>query len=306
VPDGFIALPSGTFAAYALLRSSIASGSEEDVAAAVAYGKTVRVYPLADADDPPATTFHDVADVLFDATIPYDLRFFEALDRFVQAEPWQARDKAMIDMLKSAGICKGTPFAPGDPLRRALAEAAVEGREWLDAQYERFFDAPFFPQARWTLLASAELVQAASTGYTEADSYPVDSRGGAYYWAFSAIKHMGAGQFYLMTTRDADGQPFGETARWAEGLDERAQRRHHVRLVLDHRGQAHRRRDQLPGRLTYTFGPSPGLRPTPRSLLSCDSRVGQCLLWHVSVDAISGACRWSGLSVSISPVMSRP
>ena len=31
---------------------------------------------------------------LFDSTIPYDIRFFQSLDRFVQAEPWLTRDKA--------------------------------------------------------------------------------------------------------------------------------------------------------------------------------------------------------------------
>lgn len=54
VPDGYIALPSQTFAGYALLRSNLASGSEADISAAVAYGKRIRLYPFAQADDPPA------------------------------------------------------------------------------------------------------------------------------------------------------------------------------------------------------------------------------------------------------------
>jgi hypothetical protein len=33
----------------------------------------------------------------YDSTIPYDLRFFQSLDRFVQRKPWLERDKAMID-----------------------------------------------------------------------------------------------------------------------------------------------------------------------------------------------------------------
>jgi hypothetical protein len=38
--------------------------------------------------------------VVFDSTVPYDVRFFQALDRVVQAEPWIRRDMAMIDPLK--------------------------------------------------------------------------------------------------------------------------------------------------------------------------------------------------------------
>ena len=33
---------------------------------------------------------------MFDATIPYDVRFFQMLDRFVQREPWLTRDKVFI------------------------------------------------------------------------------------------------------------------------------------------------------------------------------------------------------------------
>ena len=111
-PNGYIVLQSPTYQSYALLRSNLASGSDADIAKAVAYGKRVKVYPLSQAKNPPATTFVDAIDVVFDGTIPYDLRFFQALDRFVQHEPWIDRDRVMIDMLKSIGIEKGKPFAP--------------------------------------------------------------------------------------------------------------------------------------------------------------------------------------------------
>ena len=50
--------------------------------------KRVKLYPLSQAANPPATSFVDAIDVVYDATIPYDLRFFESLDRMVQSEPW--------------------------------------------------------------------------------------------------------------------------------------------------------------------------------------------------------------------------
>src|SRR5262249_49077540 len=88
VRDASIALPSDTYQGYALLRSNLKSGSDADVAKAVAYGKRVKLYPLAQAANPPPTKFLDAIDVVYDSTIPYDLRFFESLHRFVQAEPW--------------------------------------------------------------------------------------------------------------------------------------------------------------------------------------------------------------------------
>ena len=93
-------------AAMLLIRSNLASHSDAGVAKSIAYGKKVKVYPLAQAANPPATVFTDVKDVDFDSTIRYDASFFEHLDRIVQEEPWLQRDRAMIDQLKSLGIDK--------------------------------------------------------------------------------------------------------------------------------------------------------------------------------------------------------
>ena len=85
-------LPAQTYGAYALLRSSIAGGSDEEVAAAVEYGKRSGCIRWPKPQNHNRPCFHDTADTLFDGTFPYDLRFYQTLDRFVQAEPWQTRD----------------------------------------------------------------------------------------------------------------------------------------------------------------------------------------------------------------------
>jgi len=92
-PAGYIPLPSDTYEGYALLRSIPKSGGEPDVANAVAYGKRIKLYPLSRDGAPPATTFVDVVDIVYDGTIPYDLKFFHSLDRIVQTEPWLERAK---------------------------------------------------------------------------------------------------------------------------------------------------------------------------------------------------------------------
>src|SRR5499427_824816 len=77
-PDGYIVLPSGNYQGFAILRSILKSGSEADVAKAVAYGKRAKLYPLSQAANPKPTIFVDAIDLVFDATIPYDLRFFQS------------------------------------------------------------------------------------------------------------------------------------------------------------------------------------------------------------------------------------
>ena len=200
IPDGYIVLPSTTFQGYALLRSNLAGGTDAEVAKAVAYGKQVRVYPLAEAANPSATVFVDVADAVYDATIPYDLRFFQALDRIVQYEPWLERDRAMTDLLRSIGIEKGKPFSPDVQTRNILTAAASEARAWLEARYQVGFP-PFYPGRHWAVPALPELVRFWRTR----EGYPVDARGLLYSYAYASIKHTGTGQFYLMTFRDRQG-----------------------------------------------------------------------------------------------------
>ena len=36
----------------------------------------------------------DAIDAVFDATIPYGIRFYESRNRIVQIEPWLQRDRA--------------------------------------------------------------------------------------------------------------------------------------------------------------------------------------------------------------------
>jgi hypothetical protein len=205
VPDGYIALPSPNYHGYALLRSILRSGSDADVANAVAYAKRIKLYPLSQAANPPPTTFVDAIDVVYDSTIPYDLRYFQSLDRVVQMEPWLARDKLMIDMLRSIGIEKGKPFNPDTQTQDVLNSAAREARALLEIRYEGMFK-PYFDISRWALPAMPDYLKASSNGFSDPDAYPVDSRGLAFTFAFFTPKHLGQGQSYLMTLKDREGQ----------------------------------------------------------------------------------------------------
>jgi hypothetical protein len=206
-PEGYIALPSVTDHGYALLRSILRSGSDADIAAAVAYGKRIEVYPLSAAANPPVTTFIDAIDAVYDATIPYDLRFFQSLDRFVQGERWIMRDKAMIDQLASIGIEKGKSFAPDQETEGILNAAAAEAHAFLELNYENAFT-PYFAGSRWALPAQPEYIEAAQNGYSAADRYPLDARGLVFTFAFFTPKTSGTGSFYLMDIRDKAGEPF--------------------------------------------------------------------------------------------------
>jgi hypothetical protein len=147
-PDGYISVQSETFAGYGLFRVNLASHADADIAKAEAYGRRLKVYSLSQAAIPPDTKFTDAKDVIYDSTISFDMQFFESLDRIVQTEPWQTRDKAMIDQLKTIGIEKGKTFSPDVKMIAVLNAAAGEAREYLERMYDAGFPT-FFPTSRW-------------------------------------------------------------------------------------------------------------------------------------------------------------
>jgi hypothetical protein len=205
LPAEYIAMPSDTFRGFALLRSVLKGGSDEDVATAVTYAKRIKIYPLSRADNPLATTFVDASGIEFDSTIRYDLTFFESLHAMVQAEPWLERDKAMIDQLKSIGIERGKPFEPDRKTQQILTDAMLEAKAWFEARYDSL--PPYYPGGRWFFPTTEEMFQSVMSSWQTPDSYPVDARGTVYTLAFFSAKHLGKAQYYLLAGSDKAGNP---------------------------------------------------------------------------------------------------
>lgn len=203
IPAGYIPLQSDTYRGYALLRSVLKSGSPEDVAAAVAYSKRIKVYPLSEASKNPATIFVDASEKVYDAAIPYDVTFYESLNKIVQEEPWLERDRAMIDPLKTLGIERGKTFTPDARTKEILNAAVQTAKEYLDFNYESF--TPFFKDTHWVFPATAEFGKNIKANYQVADSYPTDNRGMIYAVIFFSAKHIGESQYYLMQLVDKEG-----------------------------------------------------------------------------------------------------
>lgn len=207
VPSSFTALQPNTWASYGLFRSNLLSHGDADVAKSIAYGKRVKIYPLSKVANPPATEFTDVKDVLFDSTIRYDATFYEGLNRVIQTEPWLDRDRVMIDQLKTLGIEKGKTFSPATETKQALEAGIREAHMQLAATYDAGLP-PFFEGTHWSFPAPPDLIKDAQGGFTDANSYAIDARGLAYHYAYIGIKRLGAGQFYMISIKDKDGQNF--------------------------------------------------------------------------------------------------
>jgi len=203
-PAGYIPMPSSTYTGFVILRSNLTDGSEADVARAVAYGQTVKIYPYGGS----STAAMDFIDVDFGNVITYNIHFFEALDQFVQREPWITRDMAMIDQLKTIGIEKGKTFKPDSRTQTILEAAINDARHYLDGVYLKAFADPFYENTHWALPVDPSFIKAIDENYSDPNIYPVDSRGVGYSIAYFSAKHIGTGQFYLMSIMDDAKQPF--------------------------------------------------------------------------------------------------
>jgi hypothetical protein len=206
IPPGYTPLPSDSFQGYGLVRSLLRGGSDADIGQAVAYAREIKLYPLSRADYPPETAWVDASGAPFDAAIPYDLRFFELLDRAIQAEPFLHRDRVMINQLRSIGIQTGQAFQPDASAKQLLIDAAEEARSWLDGQLQAIVQ-PVGSKTRWALPALPELIKSSEANFELPDAYPIDARGVTYSFAFFSSKHLGKGQYYLMTLVDGQDQP---------------------------------------------------------------------------------------------------
>lgn len=203
-PQDYIVLPSQTYRGFVILRSNFKSRSEADLAAAVAHGKRIKMYPL--GASAASTVYVDVYDKPFDATIPYDATYFALLDRFVQAEPWQTRDKVMIEFLRTIGIEKGKPFNPDEKTKRILAEAAREAQLLIAAKLEAAFVPPYWERAHWATPIEKATIEGMQSAFADPNGYAIDGRAVMYSIGYFSSKRLGAGQFYLLAIHDSAGR----------------------------------------------------------------------------------------------------
>ena len=147
VPAGYIPVPSQTYNGYGLLRA-IPNTPPDDVAKAVALGKKLRLYPLAQAANPPEPRFIDMAGKLFDGIVRFDESFFASLVRMVSEEPVQTHDPALTAFLENLRIEKGKQIKLNAQtlaaLKPTLGEAKAQFRRAVADDLE-----VLWPGSRW-------------------------------------------------------------------------------------------------------------------------------------------------------------
>jgi hypothetical protein len=204
-PEGYITLPQLTYNGYTTLRPIIADASDENLKKAAAFVKTIKVYPYAQADNPPKTRYIDIYDKDIDGITEFDATFYERLNMMIQEEPIEMKDMAMMGLLQAIGIEKGVPYAPDAKRKKILDAAGAEAHKYLRDQYVNGAIPLFYKKQQWS---SAVPPGAVPTGmFWDFPGYlDVNGRGTGYFAFYTSFKHLGAATFYLMTGKDKTGK----------------------------------------------------------------------------------------------------
>jgi len=206
IPAGYFVAKSNTFGVWFIMRGFLVNG---DPAAAVEnFKKNLRIYPLAQAANPPATIkLINLSGTAHNTIHANDYRFYEEINEIVQEEPGTAIDPETLGLLMAIGIVKGQPFAPDERMKKTLTEAAAVGnataRSILFANRDqRFF---LYPGSTWEVGFLG-----GSHEFLMDDARLLDARTRMFYYATvitpaMAMKMVGIGSQYGVNFRDADG-----------------------------------------------------------------------------------------------------
>jgi len=124
VPGGYFVVRPKTFWNWVMVRGSTAQGLEHEVK--LMEGK-IRIYPLAQAKNPPKTEFIDTSGISYNTVSPNDFSFYEDLNQLIQKEPIDALDPETRGLVAAIGIVKGKPFKPDARMKKLLTEAVAIG-----------------------------------------------------------------------------------------------------------------------------------------------------------------------------------
>ena len=206
VPPGYLVYRPATYGVHFAFRPVARRGGT--AADQAAYAQTLKVYRLAQAANPPKTTFIDAYPKKWNTLPVYDLTFFPDLNAVIQREPVLERDKVMMAMLADLGMRKGQPFAPDDETRRAL----VEGLDRAYAYLQQAFTTPgaalasYWKDRQWTVFNLPPEQAKIGFPFVEPDRLMIDERAQAYFYATYLPKVLGGGSFYLLALNDKEGR----------------------------------------------------------------------------------------------------
>lgn len=169
----------------------------------------VRVYPLAQIQNPPKQKFINVSGKELNTIHANDYTFFEEVNMAIQEEPAESGDPELLGQLAAIGIKKGQPFNPDARMKRILTDAAKIGNGIartiiFDTRGKEFY---FYKNSAWKTPFVG-----GSHEFVSDNVRLLDARSMFFYYATMitpamARKMIGTGSAYAGATVDSKGNP---------------------------------------------------------------------------------------------------
>jgi hypothetical protein len=208
VPQGYFIVRPSTYGSWMPFRSFLVDGSPRPGVESVK--KTLKVYQLADAANPPPMNFVNASGLPSNFVFPGDHSFWSLLNAVIQEEPSEGSDPTTLGLFASIGIVKGRPFNPDERMKKILSDAAnigaVTARTFVNKI--RSGNAYYYADRQWRLPFFG--------GYKFESAPGVSNLDGAAFFSFFATgvtpameeKMVGQGSQYAWTGNDSKGNPF--------------------------------------------------------------------------------------------------
>ncbi len=123
LPEGYFVAPSRSFINALILRGFLVDGKPD--AAAEMFSKGVKIYPLAEKDNPPEMVIFSGSEVNYNTIHANDFTFYEELAHVLDKEPVDFIDPELRGLFASIGLQKGKPFNPDAATKKSLTEAVA-------------------------------------------------------------------------------------------------------------------------------------------------------------------------------------
>ena len=195
-----------TYYGWTALRPIMAGGATpENLDKATALTKQLKVYPLANADNPPKMKFVDLYGKLLEMTPKLDGSIYREIHEMIQEEVVLDRDLAMMGLMARIGIKKGEPFKPDAKLQAMFDQAGPEALRFMIEQYHRDLNPWMWEGKKWSMLVPTGAGET-EWRYEFPSFYDYHARGALFYAIITSIKNYGTSTFYLDCAETADGE----------------------------------------------------------------------------------------------------
>ena len=204
-PEGYFVFRSSTYGNVLFWRGFLVDGDTKP--AVKNFKEKARIYPLAEAENPPEQQFINISGRDFNTIHANNFRFYEEIARLVQEEPVDAIDPDFMGLLASIGIEKGKPFEPDARMKKILTDAAAvanaTARSILFANRDKEFF--LYPNSYWEVGFLG-----GSHEFLRNGARYLNARTRMFYYATGitpamATKMVGVGSQYAISFRDSQG-----------------------------------------------------------------------------------------------------